>query len=549
MRVMARKGRVQGIILFVLSLSFWLGTFVLFWKVLAYFQSIEALGDFLAAKLMSMVLAVFFSVLLFSGIITSLSTHFLSEDLPLLFSWPFSVNEIFHAKLIQATVNSSWIFLLFGMPIFLAYGVVYRASGVYYGLCLLVIPPFLIIASTLGVMVIMLLVHVFPARRTRDVLFVLSIVFVTVLYMLFRFLKPEILVDPEGFANLLDYFTSLRAASSPLLPSFWAAESLLPLLQGYQGTPGFYILMLWTTSLALPVFADNIASRLYFSGWSKSQESRKANSSRGRILDRALGVVSRRLSPTVGAMVEKDVKVFFRDTTQWSQLLLLSSLVVVYIYNFKVLPLQKAPISTVYLQNVFSFLNLGLAGFVLAAVAVRFVFPAVSMEGQAFWIIRTSPLGLSQFLLSKCIISLIPLVILAEILTYFTNVILQVSNIMMVISLVTVFFMVCGITSLAVGIGALYPRFKHENTAEIPSGVGGIMYMIFAMALVGGTVALEAHPTYVLMASQLRGVPLAPGFYLEAGLSLAGIVVVNVVGVVVPFRLGLRNLADMEGIE
>ena len=33
------------------------------------------------------------------------------------------------------------------------------------------------------------------------------------------------------------------------------------------------------------------------------------------------------------------------------------------------------------IKNVYAFLNLGLAGLVMATVAVRFVFPAVSSEG------------------------------------------------------------------------------------------------------------------------------------------------------------------------
>ena len=37
----------------------------------------------------------------------------------------------------------------------------------------------------------------------------------------------------------------------------------------------------------------------------------------------------------------------------------------------------------------------------MATVAVRFVFPAVSAEGAAFWIIRTSPITLRDFLWSK----------------------------------------------------------------------------------------------------------------------------------------------------
>ena len=35
-----------------------------------------------------------------------------------------------------------------------------------------------------------------------------------------------------------------------------------------------------------------------------------------------------------------------------------------------------------FLKNVYAFVNLGMAGFVMATVAVRFVFPAVSAEGR-----------------------------------------------------------------------------------------------------------------------------------------------------------------------
>ena len=81
------------------------------------------------------------------------------------------------------------------------------------------------------------------------------------------------------------------------------------------------------------------------------------------------------------AIVLKDIKLFFRDTSQWSQLFLLFALMVVYIYSFKLLPLERAAMPSFFLQNLISFLNLGMVGFVTSAVAVRFVFPAVSLEG------------------------------------------------------------------------------------------------------------------------------------------------------------------------
>src|SRR5207245_5355371 len=98
--------------------------------------------------------------------------------------------------------------------------------------------------------------------------------------------------------------------------------------------------------------------------------------------------------------------------SQWSQLLLLLALVLLYLYNFSVLDLQRIPYMSGFIKNVYAFVNLGMAGFVMATVAVRFVFPAVSMEGAAFWIIRSSPIALRDFLWSKFWTGLVPVLVL-----------------------------------------------------------------------------------------------------------------------------------------
>src|SRR3989440_12066832 len=94
-----------------------------------------------------------------------------------------------------------------------------------------------------------------------------------------------------------------------------------------------------------------------------------------------LGVLRREL-------VLKELRLFFRDTTQWSQLLLLAVLVGVYVFNIKFLPL-KGDGMTFFLRNVVPFLNLVLAGFVLASIAAPFIFPGVRLEGRALWLLRS----------------------------------------------------------------------------------------------------------------------------------------------------------------
>ena len=84
-------GKKRVLIMGGLGLAFCGGMFVLSSRVLIYFQSVEMIGDLLAQQLLSMVLLTFFSMLIFSNIITALSNLYLSKDLELCHSTPVSV--------------------------------------------------------------------------------------------------------------------------------------------------------------------------------------------------------------------------------------------------------------------------------------------------------------------------------------------------------------------------------------------------------------------------------------------------------------------------
>lgn len=529
-----------------LAVGFWVLTFWAFQRVLLYFRSVELFGDLLASKLMGMMLLTFFSILLFSNIISSLSTFFFAEDLNLFLARPVSLDRLYYARLGETMTHSSWMVLLFGLPVFLAYGWVYRVSFNFYLVLICVLIPFLIIPAALATLFSLILVNIFPARRTKDILFLLAIFFVISLYFLFRFLQPERLVNPEAFAGLVEYVTALQAPSSPFLPSFWASESLLPFYQDYQAPSIFFLGLLWSTAGAVTVLGNWTFRGLYFDGWTKSQEARRARLMQRPWVEALFCFLTRPLNFRLRALVLKDFKSFFRDTTQWSQLILLTALVIVYLYNFRVLPLDKTPLPTFFLQNLVSFLNMGLAGFVLSAVSVRFVFPAVSLEGFSFWTIRSSPLSPRTFLWGKFWTSLIPLLILAEILIILSNVFLQVTSFMMALSSLTLFFMTFGIVALGVGIGALYPRFQVGNAAQIASGFGGVFYMILSMIFIGAIVILEAWPVYTLFMAEFHHRALS--FFQWAGivLSFSAVAILNGVAVVVPMRLGIRNISQMD---
>ena len=528
------------------GLLFWGLLFALSAKVLTYFQSVDVIGDLLAHHLLAMVLLIFFSLLIFSHVITSLSNLYLSSDLELCHASPASLVEIFLSRVIYTIMDSSWMVIIFGLPVMMAYAYVYRPGAGFYVTLFHMGLATGLTAACMGILLTMVLVRIFPAQKTRDIVMLLSVFLIIILYLLFRFLRPERLVDPEAFLSIMQYMSALRTADSPYLPTHWLTESLWSYLtvSGGEDRP-FHGGLAWSTALALLVINVWVAERIYFSGFSKAQEAKRRRGGKA-LLDLLVRLVRKPFKEDLAALAEKELRAFFRDNTQWSQLLLLVALVVVYLYNFSVLPLERSPLPLDFVQNEIAFFNIGLAGFVVSAISVRFIFPSVSSEGGAFWILRCSPLTLRRFMWGKFALYVLPMLILGEVLIIMTNYLLHVSPFMMVLSVVTMLLAVFGIVGLGIGFGALYPNFNFQNVAQVSTGFGGLMFMICSALYIAVTISLEAGPVYLISMSDLKSATLSDLEWLFIIVSFLGVVVLNLFVVYQPMKMGLKALTNLE---
>jgi ABC-2 type transport system permease protein len=325
---------------------------------------------------------------------------------------------------------------------------------------------------------------------------------------------------------------------TPLLPSFWAGESLFTALQGHLDL--LHLGALWTTALAMVVLARGAFDRLYFAGFSKAQEARKARFTRLLFLE----TLARRspLGPVSRNLLVKDLKVFLRDTAQWSQLVLLLALVLVYLYNFRALDLDRLPYMSGVIKNVYAFVNLGMAAFVLSAVAVRFVFPAVSAEGPAFWLVRSAPVSMRSFLWSKFWTGLVPILVLAESLTIVSNEFLKTALFLKILSAAAVFCMSFALVGLAAGMGAEHPRFSAENPTQVAGSPGGIAFMILAVLFILAEILLLAWPSSFYFWAAYNGFHLSLARKVVMGLFFGLAFALSVVTLVVPMRNGVRAL-------
>jgi ABC-2 type transport system permease protein len=420
------KGRrLRFFLLSTIGLAFWGGTFVILYRVLTYFQRFEEFGDILAYKLLSMALITFFSLLIFSGILTSLSRLYLSKDLPLVHSMPVSSEKIFLARWFEGTLDSSWMVFVYSLPLFLSYGIVYKTGAFYYVMAGVNILPFCLIASSLSVLIVMLVAVLLPAGHIRSVFVFLGLFLFLLLVLAFRMMRPEKFVNPESFMSLMAYLKTLETSNSPLLPTTWFFDSLRASLSGSIKSTFFHSALSWSYAITMIFVTTWISGAIYFKGLSKAQTAPKRFFASMGFKRSEYSFLTNFLSGPARAFAVKEIKTFFRDKTQWSQIFLIAALIVIYLYNFSVLPLERSSIRIEYLQNIISFLNIALAAFVLTAVSARFVFPAVSLEGDSFWIVKSSPVSIRTFLWIKFFVYFIPLLLLSEVLVVVTNILLD----------------------------------------------------------------------------------------------------------------------------
>jgi len=533
--------KVRMLLLALVGLFFWVAAFGVAFRVLRYLRSVDEIGNLMAGKVLDVILLAFLSILLLSNIITALSTFFLAKDLDLLIASPVSGVRLYLSKLAETIVHSSWMVALLSLPIFTAYGIVYNGGVLFPFVALAAFIPYLIMPAVVGTAFTLVLVNIFPARRTRELLSLIATGAVVIVVVSLRFMRPEQLAQPEGFKNLVDYLAVLRTPTSPLLPSEWTAAMVMNwLLHVADPMP---ILKLWGSAALAVTIGALIHHKLYFLGFSKAQEGAER-----KVLRPLRGPVSRLLrsqSPSKREFVLKDLRLFFRDNTQWSQLILLAVLLMVYLFNIKSLPLHSGERVPFRLVTVISFLNLGLAGFVLAAVAARFIFPGISLEGRQMWLLRSSPLDPRSMLWSKYWIGTVPLLVLALIITVFTNWLLHASAFMMTVAVGTILLYTLAAGALALSFGALYPQFGSENAAQIPTSFGGLVYMMSSLCLLAVIIGIEAVPVTNYLRDQ-RYAQQPVGITPQLVLSGLAVIAVCAAATIIPLRVGLRRIEMME---
>jgi ABC-2 type transport system permease protein len=545
----ARSRRESPLLVFVLAgfiVGYLVCGFLLFRSGLGYLYRFPLVGSLLAERILYLIFGFFFIMLVASNLIIGYSTLFQNREAQWFLSLPMRHRDVYRWKFIEALAISSWALVFLSAPMLAAYGVVHDVPWPFYILVALGYVPFVVIPAVLGSWLILLFVRVLAKRWVKGVLLAGA---GALLLFIFLGTKPVTETDAAGVQEALLFpklMHGTRLATNPWLPSSWLALAIRHWsVEGMERSGMFFFLLLSSNALFGLLIAFDFAGRGYYGSWSTSLNSKAEQQQRNTTAKRerarrstALGWLQaklRPLSPRMVALVFKDIRVFWRDPTQWTQFMIFFGLLCIYVLNLRNVAIE---FKQGYWETLISYLNLAASALTLSTLTTRFVFPMFSLEGRRVWILGLSPVGLRGVVLQKFWASFITSGVITVTLVIASAMMLNLPWPRVVFFACAIILMSASLCGLAAGLGALFPNFKEENPSKIVSGFGGTLCLVISFVYNTLIVSLLAVPDLFHATHRL--------FPLPYWLTPAAAVALSLATLLIPMSLALRRVKSLE---
>jgi ABC-2 type transport system permease protein len=556
LQVTLQGSMLRLVIILVCSVLIWGGIFATSAEAFHYLnkQRIPLAGGILGTVFDFLFLALAILLLFSSGIILY-SSLFSAAESAFLLSTPARADHVFAYKFQGAVTFSSWAFLLLGSPVLVAYGLAFATPWYYYLLVLLFFLGFVLFPGCLGALSCLLIVNFLPRHFRHVLVLALMAVVGGVMFWFYQFRPAH-----WGEALNRDFMQRLvgqfAVAQGPLSPNHWLSRGIQAAARGDLSKSLYFLALLWSNSLFLYLVVTFTASRLYrrcFNRVATGAAFRRLYG--GAWLDRWLTRLVAFLGPQTRLLIVKDFRTFRRDPAQWAQVLIFTGLMVLYFTNMR--RFYQEDIGRAY-QNAVSLMNLAATAMLLCAYTGRFIYPMLSLEGRKFWILGLLPLPRERLLWGKFAFSASWSILIAEFLVVFSDVMLGMPVLIIVLHAVTMALLAAGLSGLAVGLGAWMPNFRESDPSKIAVGFGGSLNLIISLLFLLVVVSLMAVPWHIWLA---WGEPLSwnliatiwRGPFNWIVVELLGAVLATLLGtgvgvaaVVVPLRIGATALRRME---
>ncbi len=468
--------------------------------------------ELIPVKLLELLFYGFFVLQLISTTIAAIGNVYNARNMNLFLTVPISTGRLFTAKFLETLFETSLMFVIFAFPVGLAYLYSVPLEPGFMLAAVAVTIPFLLIPTGIAFVLGTMFVNIAALIWKRGLFLVVCLFCVVAwgLISLFQLLDQVRL--ERGGGNAIVQLIGLFDNPNPTwMPSRWAADLVAYFVTGTVTAPGIKILLLTSSAVGSIALAYLVFDGCMLRVRSSSQthepvsdpdvgsESKRNVDPVRRMLEAVYFPLP--LDVQIRAVILKDLTALVRDRAQSLQLLMYLGIALIYliIIKFMSAALNLAPEGLQVWWAFLASINVMFAGFIITAVMTRLVYPSISLEGKAFWILNTAPIRLRKLIDAKFWCWL-PLTICIAVPLLLAGVFVVSPK--LVIVLITIYIgisMSIGCTGLAIGIGSSFATFEWESPNQIAAGLGTLVLLLSSLILVLVTTVPAAIVTFVLM--------------------------------------------------
>ena len=222
----------------------------MFYGGLRYVSKFPGLGDLLIERLIFLLFAFLFMLLLFSNVVVGYTNMFKNEESRFLNTLPIPAQSIFRWKLIETAVVASWAFIVLVAPLLLAFGIHQHADWYFYVLTPPLVAVFIMLPAIFGCWIAVAMARLLDRSlfQATAVLLMLAMCYAVKVY-----LQPEAASEQTLETRVVDLTDRLLAktqiAQFPFLPSYWLSSTLTHWVEGARAAAGFFAAVLMSNVL------------------------------------------------------------------------------------------------------------------------------------------------------------------------------------------------------------------------------------------------------------------------------------------------------------
>jgi ABC-2 type transport system permease protein len=279
-----------------------------------------------------------------------------------------------------------------------------------------------------------------------------------------------------------------------------------------------------------------LARKIFYPSWLTSLELRTVSESESSFLEMYSLTRASRLDSQKSVLLKKEFWQFIREPSQWIHMGIISILIISFLISILKVDLK---LTLPFLQTVSYMVVFLFNAFLVGSIALRFIFPMISIEGESFWKVLAAPISRAKVYGLKFTVAVVPLVILSLLLTVFSHRPLNDYPVLLYVSMAIMIAISFALVSLNLGAGAFFVNFKEKNPIRAASSQSATLTFLISILYFTFLVSVMFIPYNRFFEYAIKGKAFDPASLLYG--TLAVIVISTVMGIL-SLIVGLRAL-------